>query len=331
VLFEALTGKVPYTRESDVAKLYAHLNDPVPAASTSKQGVPPALDAVVSRAMAKDPDERFPSAGDLGRAATAALQGVPAPAGEQTVARGEAAPPGPAPATGPTVPLAPATIVDRQAGGPPPPPLTPPPGPIGRPPAPPSPAPRRRARWPLVALLALVLVALGAGGAIALSGGGDDDGGTTITDPAVQNRPPTDTGGSTPTPPPEDDVAADRDAISATLSRYEQAFTDQSPSDMGAVFTPDASREGFGSPDCLQNGRDQIVQAYQSQWDAGAGAYDLSYDPSDIEVSGDRASLERAQYSIAGGSPGRIDFDFERSGDEWLISRIDAIFQSCSP
>jgi len=79
VLFEALTGSVPYARDSDVAKLYAHLNDPVPAPSSVKPGTPPTLDAVVTRAMAKDPDERFPSAGDLGRAAGAALEGLPAP------------------------------------------------------------------------------------------------------------------------------------------------------------------------------------------------------------------------------------------------------------
>jgi hypothetical protein len=194
------------------------------------------------------------------------------------------------------------------------------------------PAERRRSRWPLVALLAVLLVAAGAGGAIALSGGGDGKGATTTTPPTGGGTGGGTNGGGGTTPPPTTppDTAGDRATIASLLSSYEQAFTDQSPSEMGAVFSDDASREGFGSPGCLQNGRDQIVQAYQSQWDAGAGAYDLSYDPSDIRTSGDRASLKRAQYSIAGGAPGRIDFEFERSGDQWLISRIDAIFQSCS-
>ena len=65
VLFWALTGRVPYPREDDMAKMLAHLNDPPPSAP----GVPPEFDAVIRRAMAKAPGERFPSAGELGKAA----------------------------------------------------------------------------------------------------------------------------------------------------------------------------------------------------------------------------------------------------------------------
>ncbi|MEA2403604.1 MAG: hypothetical protein QOE08_251, partial [Thermoleophilaceae bacterium] len=65
VLFWALTGRVPHPEDSDEAKMRAHLSEP-----------PPSLDgplgAVVARAMAKDPGERFASAGELGRAALAA-------------------------------------------------------------------------------------------------------------------------------------------------------------------------------------------------------------------------------------------------------------------
>jgi serine/threonine protein kinase len=349
VLFEALTGRVPYTRESDVAKLYAHLNDPVPAPSTARPGLPPALDAVVTRAMAKDPDDRFPSAGDLGRAATAALEGMAPPGSERTVARGPAAPgapppPGgpPPPETGPTAPLPRGddrTVVDRPPtlpqppltplGGPPP-----PPPPVGAPPPSQPPSGGGRSRWPLVALLAVVLVAVGAGGAIALSGGGGDGGKptTTVAPPTTPTQKTTDTGGVTTPPPttPENGVAEDRDAISGLLSRYEEAYTNQSRAEMGAVLTTDASREGFGSPGCIQEGKRQILDAYQNQWDQGTGAYDLSYDPGQIKVAGDSASLKRATYSISGGASNRIDFEFERTGADWLISRIDAIFQSCS-
>ena len=65
VLFWALTGRVPYPRDDDMAKMLAHLNDPPPSAP----GVPPELDAVVRRAMAKRADERFLSAGEFGKAA----------------------------------------------------------------------------------------------------------------------------------------------------------------------------------------------------------------------------------------------------------------------
>jgi serine/threonine protein kinase len=68
VLFHALTGRQPFPRESELAKMYAHLNDPAPAASPLAPGVPAALDAVIGNAMAKDPDERYQSAGDLARA-----------------------------------------------------------------------------------------------------------------------------------------------------------------------------------------------------------------------------------------------------------------------
>jgi hypothetical protein len=341
VLFEALTGSVPYRRESDVAKLYAHLNDEVPVPSSVKGGIPAALDTVVARSMAKDPDDRFQSAGDLGRAARAALEGRSGPHDDRTVARGAAAPGGgpagpggggpPGPPTGPTVAL--------PAGGrdtptrldSPPPGLTPPagpgPGPPRRPAAAPPPeaprSPKRRSRAPLVALLAVVLVAAGAGGAIALSGGKGDGGDTTTSGDGAK------TAGKTTPVAPSSDLAADRVAIEDVMSTYESAYNDKSRDEMGSILADDVNREGFGSPDCKQNGREAVLDAYESQW-AGTGTYQLSYDPSTIKVSGDTASVTNAKYSIDGGALRRIDFRFRRVGDKWLISRIDAIFQSCS-
>src|SRR6478672_3919923 len=72
VLFHALTGQAPYLRETEEATLWSHLHDPPPPASMLTPGVPEAFDDVVERALAKDPDDRYPSAGDLGRAALAA-------------------------------------------------------------------------------------------------------------------------------------------------------------------------------------------------------------------------------------------------------------------
>jgi len=95
VLHQLLTGEVPYVRDSDVAKMYAHLNAPPPAMTPGVPGLSPAFDAVVERAMAKRPDERYPSAGDLGRAALAAAAGAALAAPERSVARGAASPDGP--------------------------------------------------------------------------------------------------------------------------------------------------------------------------------------------------------------------------------------------
>jgi serine/threonine protein kinase len=91
LLFKLLTGEVPYPREGEAARLYAHLNDPPPAPSLYVPEVPMALDDVVIRAMSKSPEDRHPSAGDLGRAAEAALSGAAVTVPERTVATGAAA------------------------------------------------------------------------------------------------------------------------------------------------------------------------------------------------------------------------------------------------
>ncbi|MDX6625876.1 MAG: hypothetical protein QOE56_865 [Solirubrobacterales bacterium] len=91
LLFKLLTGQVPFPREGEAARLYAHLNDPPPAPSLYAPTVPMALDDVVARAMSKQPGDRYPSAGDLGRAAQAALSGTGVAIPERTVATGAAA------------------------------------------------------------------------------------------------------------------------------------------------------------------------------------------------------------------------------------------------
>jgi hypothetical protein len=91
VVYYMLTGAVPFDRESDEAKLWAHLAAAPPLPSSVRPDLPAALDAVVQRALAKRPEDRQPSAGDLGRAVRAAAGGGVAAEPEQTVARGAAA------------------------------------------------------------------------------------------------------------------------------------------------------------------------------------------------------------------------------------------------
>jgi Protein kinase domain len=91
LLFKLLTGEVPFPKDGEAARLYAHLNDPPPAPSLYVPEVSMALDDIVIRAMSKGPDDRYPSAGDLGRAAQAALRGERPAAPERTVATGAAA------------------------------------------------------------------------------------------------------------------------------------------------------------------------------------------------------------------------------------------------
>jgi predicted Ser/Thr protein kinase len=151
VLYESLTREVPYPRDSAPAAMYAHLDTPPPSVTEHAAGLPPATDEVIRRGMAKNPDERYPSAGDLGRAAVAALEERPVTERERTVAAGAAAPNA-------------ETIIDEPA-----------PAPSARP------RPRRRA---LIAL-PVALVAAAAAVAVILLTSGDDGGGETNRPPAL--------------------------------------------------------------------------------------------------------------------------------------------------
>jgi hypothetical protein len=71
-----LTGKPPFQRSTPAATILAHLDDVPPRASASP-GVPAGFDDVIARALAKDPAERYASAGELGRAARAVIADRP--------------------------------------------------------------------------------------------------------------------------------------------------------------------------------------------------------------------------------------------------------------
>ena len=91
VLYAALTGRPPFPRETVPATMLAHMNDAA-APPSATPGVPREFDRILARALAKAPDDRYPSAGDLGRAALAAAEGRSVTEAERSVARGEAAP-----------------------------------------------------------------------------------------------------------------------------------------------------------------------------------------------------------------------------------------------
>jgi YVTN family beta-propeller protein len=151
VLYHTLAGSPPYQRETEEATLWAHLHDDPP---TEAPGVSERFEPVLTRALAKDPDDRFQSAGDLGRAALAAAGRVPAPGPERLVAVGEAAPGDfqetvVSPDQAHTAVAAP----ERTRG-------------------------RKLLPW---ALAAVPIAGLAAVAAIVLGGGGDDGGGTTGT------------------------------------------------------------------------------------------------------------------------------------------------------
>lgn len=80
VLYECLTGSVPYARPSDAAVLYAHLNDEPPSLHAVRGDLPGGIDAVLARGMAKEPEERPASAGELVEEAAAVVGSGPAAA-----------------------------------------------------------------------------------------------------------------------------------------------------------------------------------------------------------------------------------------------------------
>jgi serine/threonine protein kinase len=75
VLFELLTGRGPFQAETPMAVLLKHITEPVPPISDFRNDVPDVIEQVILRATAKDPDERFSSAGDMAEAYSNALRG----------------------------------------------------------------------------------------------------------------------------------------------------------------------------------------------------------------------------------------------------------------
>ena len=77
VLWEALTGSRLFHAENDVAVLAKVLEGKIPPPSAFTKGIPPELDAIVERALAKSADDRFPTARDMARALDTVVPLVP--------------------------------------------------------------------------------------------------------------------------------------------------------------------------------------------------------------------------------------------------------------
>jgi pSer/pThr/pTyr-binding forkhead associated (FHA) protein/tRNA A-37 threonylcarbamoyl transferase component Bud32 len=92
LLYESLTGQPPFAGSQEGPAMLAHVNEPPPVPSQLRPELPPGFDDVVRRAMAKDPAQRFPSAGDVGEAALVAAGGQRRAGAESLVATGPAAP-----------------------------------------------------------------------------------------------------------------------------------------------------------------------------------------------------------------------------------------------
>ena len=138
VLYEMLTGEVAYPKDGDIAKLWAHISNPPPQPSTTRTDLVPAFDEVVARATAKDPADRYATAGEMAAAAREAIalqQQAQTGSAIPPMSLGAAAPPSPTPPPSP-VPAAPVPAAPESwAGSPPSTPASAPPSGASMPPA----------------------------------------------------------------------------------------------------------------------------------------------------------------------------------------------------
>ena len=156
LLFYMLTAAAPFSQqEGDEAKLWAHLVEQPPTPSALQPRLPATFDAVIGRAMAKDPADRYPSTGDVGRAAVAAVRDEDPSQSERMVAVGAAAPGATSAHPPPESPTTDGPAISE----------------------PPSSAPRRRRARILAAVAAVAVIGAGVVAALLIGSGGSDPGG----------------------------------------------------------------------------------------------------------------------------------------------------------
>ncbi|MER5641246.1 serine/threonine-protein kinase [Kitasatospora sp. NPDC002227] len=95
VAYEELTGGPPYRRDDDLSLLWAHLHETAPPISSVRADLPPGLDAVFARALAKEPEGRYDSCLAFVAALRVAALGeaMPTPTEKVPVLRAEPPPP----------------------------------------------------------------------------------------------------------------------------------------------------------------------------------------------------------------------------------------------
>jgi serine/threonine protein kinase len=79
ILYEMVTGRVPYTAETPVAVVFKHIQDPLPSARKLNPNLPESIELVLLKALAKNPDDRYQNAEDFVRAIQKAVPDTDTP------------------------------------------------------------------------------------------------------------------------------------------------------------------------------------------------------------------------------------------------------------
>ncbi|HET6509540.1 MAG TPA: protein kinase [Baekduia sp.] len=301
VLYTALTGRPPFRRETVPATITAHLHDAPPRPSRDAPGIPVAFDSVIARALAKDPADRYPSAGDLGRAARAAAAGERMSTARGSVATGaatpeEAEPTRMAPVPGATAVLErPTTAAPRDGDG-----ADADDGAADRDghgsrPRRPVDVKVQRGRGRKQALAATIVVLL-------------------IPAVLFVNWVAS-TGSGVKTGP----LSASE--VRSAAQAFATAYTNEDPTALRRVLTPGVRR--YGTTPGVQRGRVAVVDTYKSQFAADEVQ---KYELSDLETTGGTAGRAEGSYTVRRGNAapitGRIVFLMVRRDGQ---PRIDLI------
>ncbi|MBT3389958.1 MAG: serine/threonine protein kinase [Chloroflexi bacterium] len=79
ILYEMVTGKVPFDSDTPLAVIHKHINEPLPRPRSLRPDIPPALEAVIEKALEKDPAQRYASADEFKNALDEAFDVIPVP------------------------------------------------------------------------------------------------------------------------------------------------------------------------------------------------------------------------------------------------------------
>jgi serine/threonine-protein kinase len=292
VLHTALTGTPPFRRGTVPATITAHLHDAPPRPSETP-GVPVAFDSVIARALAKDPADRYPSAGDLGRAALAAAAGERVMTARGSVATGaataeEAEPTRIAPAPGATAVATPSALATALASEAPPTRHAGANGAGGGQDRRPAAVKVQRGRGRKLALAAtIVVLAIPAILAIRWIGGG----------------------GGTPTGP----LSAGE--VRTAARSFAEAYSGEDEDALRRTLTTGVRR--YGATPGVQRGRVAVIGTYHAQFAADRVE---QYKLDDLKVAGGRVGRAEGRYTVTrdGAAPitGRIVFlVLRRDGD----------------